>query len=92
MGNTEQTYNGKRAIFIKAEYDETELPGEKAVPARKAKKEKKKKPSGPMSAAGLISFYEDTDAKIVLTPTWILIVSIVFVGIVLALRTALPSP
>jgi preprotein translocase subunit Sec61beta len=60
--------------------------------SRSRKKERKKKPSGPMSAAGLISFYEDTDAKITLTPTWILIVSIVFVSIVLALRTALPAP
>ncbi len=56
------------------------------------KKERKKKPSGPMSAAGLISFYEDTDAKITLTPTWILIISVAFVGVVLVLRTVLPSP
>ena len=60
--------------------------------SRSKKKEKKKKPSGPMSAAGLISFYEDTEAKVILTPTWILLISIIFVSIVLALRTALPSP
>ena len=50
------------------------------------KKERKKKPGGPMTAAGLISFYEDTEAKIKITPTWIFIVTVSFVGIVLALR------
>ncbi len=50
------------------------------------KKERKRKPSGPMTAAGLISFYEDTDAKIKLTPTWIFVISVGFVALVLALR------
>ncbi|AFH42948.1 MULTISPECIES: preprotein translocase subunit Sec61beta [Fervidicoccus] len=53
-------------------------------------KEKKKKPSGLMSAAGLISFYEDTSAKITITPTTIIIISIAFIGIVVALRVLLP--
>lgn len=53
-------------------------------------KEKKKKPSGLMSAAGLISFYEDTEAKITITPTWIIIISIAFVGAVVALRLLFP--
>ncbi|MBE9391496.1 preprotein translocase subunit Sec61beta [Fervidicoccus fontis] len=53
-------------------------------------KEKKKKPSGLMSAAGLISFYEDTGAKITITPTTIIIISIAFIGIVVALRVLLP--
>ncbi|MGB9830868.1 MAG: preprotein translocase subunit Sec61beta [Fervidicoccus fontis] len=53
-------------------------------------KEKKKKPSGLMSAAGLISFYEDTSTKITITPTTIIIISIAFIGIVVALRVLLP--
>ncbi len=50
------------------------------------KKERKRKPGGPITAAGLISFYEDTEAKIKLTPTWIFIISVGFVCLVLALR------
>ncbi|MCI4396052.1 MAG: preprotein translocase subunit Sec61beta [Thermoprotei archaeon] len=53
-------------------------------------KEKKKKPSGLMSAAGLISFYEDTDTKFTVTPTFVIVLSIVFVGVVVALRLLLP--
>jgi preprotein translocase subunit Sec61beta len=53
-------------------------------------KEKKKKPSGLMSAAGLISFYEYTDTKFTVTPTFVIVLSIVFVGVVVALRLLLP--
>ncbi|NAY89618.1 MAG: preprotein translocase subunit Sec61beta [Desulfurococcales archaeon] len=53
-------------------------------------KEKKKKPSGLMSAAGLISFYEDADTKFTVTPTFVIVLSIVFVGVVVALRLLLP--
>jgi len=53
-------------------------------------KERKKKPSGLMSAAGLISFYEDTDTKFSISPTAVIIISIAFVGIVAVLRLLLP--
>ncbi|HEU97983.1 MAG TPA: preprotein translocase subunit Sec61beta [Fervidicoccus fontis] len=53
-------------------------------------KERKKKPSGLMSAAGLISFYEDTDTKFSISPTVVVIISIVFVAAVVALRLILP--
>ncbi|MEM0046434.1 MAG: preprotein translocase subunit Sec61beta [Fervidicoccaceae archaeon] len=53
-------------------------------------KEKKKKPSGLMSAAGLISFYEETDTKFSITPTTVIIISIAFIGAVVALRLLLP--
>jgi len=53
-------------------------------------KERKKKPSGLMSAAGLISFYEDADTKFSISPTAIIIISIAFVGIVAVLRLLLP--
>ncbi len=54
--------------------------------AGKKRKEGKKKPGGPMTAAGLISFYEETESRIKLTPTWIFLISVAYVGIVVILR------
>uniref|UniRef100_A0A7J3ZIL9 Preprotein translocase subunit SecG n=1 Tax=Fervidicoccus fontis TaxID=683846 RepID=A0A7J3ZIL9_9CREN len=48
--------------------------------------ERKRRPSGPLTAAGLISFYEDTDARIKLTPAKILLISSAFVMLVVGLR------
>lgn len=50
------------------------------------RRDSKRKPGGPMTAAGLISFYEETDSRIKLTPTWIFLISVGFVGIVVFLR------
>lgn len=50
---------------------------------------KKKRPSGPMSAAGLVSFYEDLESAIKLTPTQVFIITIVFATLVMILRLIL---
>jgi preprotein translocase subunit Sec61beta len=39
---------------------------------------RKKKGSGPMTAAGLVAFYEDYEGKIKLSPIAIVVISIVF--------------
>ena len=56
----------------------------KGLPSKK--KESKRKPGGPMTAAGLISFYEETESRIKLTPTWIFLISVMFVSVVVFLR------
>ncbi len=44
---------------------------------------KKRRTGGPMSAAGLISFYEEYEEKLTLSPTTIVIISIVFTAAVI---------
>lgn len=50
---------------------------------------KKKKPSGPMSAAGLVSYYEDLESIIKITPTQVVIITVVFATLIVALRLTL---
>jgi len=50
---------------------------------------KKKKPSGPMSAAGLISFYEDLESPLKITPTQAILIAVAFAAAVVALRAIL---
>ncbi len=42
------------------------------------KKKKRKKGSGPMTAAGLVAFYEDYEEKFTLSPLAIVMISIIF--------------
>jgi len=39
---------------------------------------KRRRQAGPMSAAGLISYYEELEGKIKLTPTTVLLIALVF--------------
>jgi len=44
---------------------------------------KKRRTGGPMSAAGLISFYDEYEEKLRLSPTTIVVVSIAFTALVI---------
>lgn len=50
---------------------------------------KKKKPTGPMSAAGLFSYYEDLESIIKITPTQVFLISVAFAAAVVILRVIL---
>jgi preprotein translocase subunit Sec61beta len=50
---------------------------------------KKKKPSGPMSAAGLVSYYEDLESVVKITPTQVFIITVAFATLIIALRVIL---
>jgi len=56
--------------------------------SRKAK-ERRKKPTGPLSAAGLVSFYEDFEARVKLTPSRVFVLTVAFVALVVGLRLLL---
>ncbi|MCE4617077.1 MAG: preprotein translocase subunit Sec61beta [Desulfurococcales archaeon] len=49
-------------------------------------KGKSKKPSGPMTAAGLISFYEEYEGQVKMSPAALIAVSIIFTAIVMIAR------
>jgi len=52
------------------------------VPSRK----RGKRQGGPMTAAGLISFYDEYEEKIRLSPTTIVVLTAIYVAIVLIAR------
>lgn len=52
----------------------------------KPKKKSKKKQTSPMTAAGLIAFYEDYDSKIEISPMTLIIISVVVALIVIFAR------
>ncbi|MEB3786488.1 MAG: preprotein translocase subunit Sec61beta [Desulfurococcales archaeon] len=56
------------------------------MPSRKKGKSKSKKMSGPMTGAGLISFYEEYEGQVKMSPTSLVLLSIGFTVIVLIAR------
>lgn len=48
-----------------------------------SKKKRRKKGSGPMTAAGLVAFYEDYNEKFTLSPLAIVLISVIFTVIVI---------
>lgn len=59
------------------------------MPQKRKKKEKDKKPVT-LTAAGLLSFYEDFDAIVTLKPIHIVLLAIAFAAAVLLLHVAAP--
>ncbi|MEM1619646.1 MAG: preprotein translocase subunit Sec61beta [Fervidicoccaceae archaeon] len=49
----------------------------------------RKRLGGPLSAAGLVSFYEELEAKVEISPTMVLLLSAAFITIVVLMRALL---
>ncbi len=47
---------------------------------------RKRKSSGPQSAAGLVRFFEDVESKLTISPVALLVLAAVFVSLVVAMN------
>ncbi len=50
---------------------------------------RKKRASGPQSAAGLVRFFEDVESKFIISPTVLLVIATVFISMVVAMNMLL---
>ncbi|MEM0198885.1 MAG: preprotein translocase subunit Sec61beta [Desulfurococcaceae archaeon] len=57
-----------------------------------SKRKDKKRSPAVFSAAGLVRFFEESEAKVLLKPHLIIILALIFVVIIIALSKLLPPP
>ncbi|OYT47026.1 MAG: preprotein translocase subunit Sec61beta [Desulfurococcales archaeon ex4484_42] len=56
------------------------------------RRRRRREAGGPMAAAGLVRFFEETEAPFVISPKMVIIVSFMFIGVVILMNFLLRPP